>query len=333
MTSEPGRHGRIVTFYSYKGGVGRTMALVNIGWILASNGLRVLVADWDLEAPGLHRYLRPLLIDPELRFTGGILELCQSYAREALRPAAAGEATDDDWLRACARPAPYITGTDLSFPGGGRLDLMPAGRQNVTYSAAISSFNWHHFYEVLGGGTFLQALREELIAAYDYVLIDSRSGSSDTATMCTVVLPDVLLACFVLNQQSMRGTADAAFTVNRAAPRPVHVLPVPMRVEAVETERLEAARDFARAHFGPCLAWLPEESHHRYWGDVEIPYRPYYAYEEIPAVVADRPDQPHTLLAAFERLTGWLTTGLVRSVPPLPAAERHRLRQAYARAD
>jgi cellulose biosynthesis protein BcsQ len=37
--------GKIVTFYSFKGGTGRTMALANIAWILASNGLKVLVVD------------------------------------------------------------------------------------------------------------------------------------------------------------------------------------------------------------------------------------------------------------------------------------------------
>ena len=47
------RKGRIITFYSYKGGTGRTMALANVGWILASSGKRVLLVDWDLEAPGL----------------------------------------------------------------------------------------------------------------------------------------------------------------------------------------------------------------------------------------------------------------------------------------
>jgi MinD-like ATPase involved in chromosome partitioning or flagellar assembly len=30
--------GQIVTFYSYKGGAGRSMALANMSWILASNG-------------------------------------------------------------------------------------------------------------------------------------------------------------------------------------------------------------------------------------------------------------------------------------------------------
>ena len=50
------RNGKIVTFYSYKGGTGRSMALANVGWVLASSGKRVLAIDWDLEAPGLERY-------------------------------------------------------------------------------------------------------------------------------------------------------------------------------------------------------------------------------------------------------------------------------------
>src|ERR1039458_6701404 len=47
-----------VTFYSFKGGVGRSMALINTAGILAGRGFRVLVMDLDLEAPGLS-YLNP----------------------------------------------------------------------------------------------------------------------------------------------------------------------------------------------------------------------------------------------------------------------------------
>src|SRR5437773_2282825 len=46
----------VVTFYSFKGGVGRTMALVNVGAYLASSGRRVLLVDFDLEAPSLPTY-------------------------------------------------------------------------------------------------------------------------------------------------------------------------------------------------------------------------------------------------------------------------------------
>ena len=61
MADENIVNGKIVTFYSYKGGTGRTMALANVGWILASAGLKVLVVDWDLDSPGLHRYFHPFV--------------------------------------------------------------------------------------------------------------------------------------------------------------------------------------------------------------------------------------------------------------------------------
>ena len=46
----------VTTFYSYKGGVGRTMALANVAALLAEIGRRVLVVDFDLEAPGVPSY-------------------------------------------------------------------------------------------------------------------------------------------------------------------------------------------------------------------------------------------------------------------------------------
>src|SRR5688572_14491351 len=43
-----------VTFYSYKGGVGRSLLVANCALYLAQLGLRVVALDLDLEAPGLH---------------------------------------------------------------------------------------------------------------------------------------------------------------------------------------------------------------------------------------------------------------------------------------
>ncbi len=74
-----GRDGRIVTFYSYKGGTGRTMALANVCWILAANGKRVLAMDWDLEAPGLHRFFHPFLDPGVLDATTGVIDMIGDY--------------------------------------------------------------------------------------------------------------------------------------------------------------------------------------------------------------------------------------------------------------
>jgi len=56
--------GQVITFYSYKGGTGRSMALANVASLLAQrqvDGKDVLMVDWDLEAPGLHRFFRDRL--------------------------------------------------------------------------------------------------------------------------------------------------------------------------------------------------------------------------------------------------------------------------------
>src|SRR5258708_19414975 len=72
--------GRIITFYSYKGGTGRTMALANVAWILAANGHKVLAVDWDLEGPGLHRFVHPFLDTSALESNPGVIELINKYS-------------------------------------------------------------------------------------------------------------------------------------------------------------------------------------------------------------------------------------------------------------
>src|SRR5258707_2695638 len=80
-------NGCIMTFYSYKGGTGRSMALANFAWMLAASGKRVLAIDWDLEAPGLHRYFRPFLADPDLFETDGLIDMFWDLTVSASRTA------------------------------------------------------------------------------------------------------------------------------------------------------------------------------------------------------------------------------------------------------
>src|SRR6476659_4458719 len=88
--------GKIITFYSYKGGTGRSMALANIAWILASNGKRVLCVDWDLEAPGLHRYFAPFLIDSELFSSDGLIDLVWTVSQRSMTPIASTANTEPE---------------------------------------------------------------------------------------------------------------------------------------------------------------------------------------------------------------------------------------------
>lgn len=310
----------IITFYSYKGGTGRSMSLANTAWILASNGCRVLVVDWDLEAPGLHRFFHPFLPDAEVRSSPGLIDFMWEFAMAALDPQVTAE---PEWHNAFAHIRPYAMSIEYRFPGDGAIDLVPAGRQDHLYSTQVTSFDWNNFYEKLGGGGFLQAVKRNMRKHYDYVLIDSRTGVGDISGICTVQMPDTLVSCFTLSTQAIDGAAAVATSVQRQRRGDqLRIFPVPMRVEDGEQDKLEASRDYARLKFDRFLWHVPEPE--RYWGEVEMPYKSFYAYEEILATIGDRPQQLNTILAATERITGYLTGHQVIELDAVPSEQERR---------
>lgn len=321
--------GQIVTFYSFKGGTGRTMALANVAWIMAANGKRVLAVDWDLESPGLHHYFRPFLTDPQLRHSRGVIDVIRDFAASVIDPGT--PADGPQWYRHYADVEREAVSLNWRFPNRGSLDLLPAGVQDPAYSQRVSTFDWRNFYERLNGETFLRAMRESMRQHYDYVLIDSRTGLSDSAGICTVIMPDTVIDCFTLNDQSIDGAAAVAEAIrNQRRDNTVRILPVPMRVEAAEQFKLEAGRDYARYRFSSYLDATAEEVD-AYWGDIEIPYKPFFAYEEILAVFGERSRQEYSLLSSFERLSGVITGNAVRELPAIDERERRRRLAQYER--
>src|SRR5688572_15150308 len=196
--------GKIITFYSYKGGTGRSMALANVAWILASRGKRVLTLDWDLEAPGLHHYFHPFLSDEYLISCEGLIDFVHRFFDAAATP----DGHQDDWYKPYANILRYAASLQYEhFEKSGTLDFISAGRLGSSYSTRVNSFNWSAFYDKLGGGKLLEEAKERMRLEYDYVLIDSRTGVSDTSGICTVQLPEILVVCFTLNNQSIEGAA------------------------------------------------------------------------------------------------------------------------------
>jgi tetratricopeptide (TPR) repeat protein len=321
--------GKIATFYSYKGGAGRTMALANVAWILASNGLKVLVVDWDLDSPGLHKYFHPFLDREKITVTPGVIELINEYAWAAI----SDEDRPGDWHLPYAQILRHAISVNWQhFPDGGTLDFVSAGRQNRDYASAVASVDWDNFYDRLGGGQFFDALRANMKAHYDYTLIDSRTGLSDIADICTVTMPDTLVDCFTLSDQSIDGASAVARNVDqRYHDRNIRILPVPMRIDDAEKEKLDAGRGLARAKFDHFPRGMTEEEGAAYWTQVEIPYKAFYAYEESLAAFGDSPGSPGSLLASFERLTAMISEGRVTVLPPMDEGTRLQYRDAFTR--
>jgi hypothetical protein len=285
--------GRITTFYSYKGGTGRSMMLANFAWILATSGKRVLAIDWDLEAPGLHRYFRPFLVDPEMFETDGLIDAFWALAASALTspPSSTKGDTNGGGPEVAEVLEDATRRLDYEFGKTGYIDFIGAGRQGGTYSERVNSFDWKRFYE-FGGAAFLTMAKDYMRRRYDWVLIDSRTGVSDTSGICTIQMPSTVVACFTLNRQSIEGVAAILRSI-RAYRSPsvngaeVGIFPVATRIENAEQERLEAARRYARTELAEFLPTAMKANPREYWDSMEISYRPAYAFEEILSVFGD----------------------------------------------
>jgi len=330
----PKTPGTIITFYSYKGGTGRTMALANFAWVLASNDKNVLLIDWDLEAPGLHRYLRPFLVDPELQSTRGLIDFVWDLAAKKMTPAGDNMSPPSETNPVSLED--YAVGLDWNFAGEGSIAFVPAGRQDEDYPQRVNTFDWDNFYERLGGGKLLHATGEQLRRDYDYILIDSRIGVSDTSGICTVQMPDLLVIGFTLNHQSMRGAAAVAASVQKQRELDFRIYPVPTRLENAETDKLESAMFFGKRMFAPFLSHVqPDQKgidlrqQETYWADVSTPYRTFYAFEEAPAAFKDQPGRHDTILASIERLSRWITNGEVSTLKPVDEARCQAVITAY----
>ena len=324
--------GRIITFYSYKGGTGRTMALANVAWILATRGKRVLTIDWDLEAPGLHRYFAPFIEDKEIVNSPVLIDFLNDFVEGARTHSAS---TSKGWFESYAHLTRYASSLNWDFLGTGTVDFVPAGRQGPSYGISVTTFNWGEFHEKLGGGVFLEAVKRNLRAEYDYILIDSRTGISDASGICTIQMPDDLVVCFTLNGQSIKGAsaiAESAFQQRFTPARApgIRVWPVPTRVELAERDRLERARAEMRTRFQKFLHHLAAKDRHEYWGSVEVLYQPYFAYEEVLAVLAERRQQTGSLLQAFEQLTSYLTDRTVTLLGDIDEERRRIAVSPYA---
>ena len=187
----------VSTFYSFKGGVGRTMALVNTAVELAQRGRKVLAVDFDLEAPGLDTF--DVLRSPSA--SSGLVDFVSEYL-------ATGEAPDIERF------------VDRSATVDG-LWIMPSGSQQ-RYAASFGEIDWNDLYEQHSGYLLFEDLKEQWrkVNQPDYVLIDSRTGHTDTCGICTRQLPDAVTLLFFPNEQNLRGLAKVVSDIRAEGDSP-----------------------------------------------------------------------------------------------------------------
>lgn len=185
-----------VTFYSFKGGVGRTLALVNVASELARLGRKILIVDFDIEAPGLTSFE----FAEHAANSPGIVDYVCDYLKTRQSPDVS------NYLTECVLPVESAE-CELPTEGAPKIWLMPAGRQDEAYESKLSQINWDDLYRYKSGYLMIEDLKEQWRSALapDYVFVDSRTGHTDVSGICTRQIPDVTVMLFFPNSQNLAG--------------------------------------------------------------------------------------------------------------------------------
>ena len=277
-----------IAFYSYKGGVGRTLALANCARALAAGGRRVAVLDLDLEAPGLEHFdtLRPR---DEPRRRGA-----------DRRPPLSGFA---EYIAACRDAGPPEHLADYCHRCAGLPDdkddgevwLMPAGRRGSPAYQAVLALDWERFYREEDGYRLVENLRGHLVEELkpDYVLLDARTGLTELGGIATHQLADLVVLLFNLNRQNIEGIRWVHDSLRRVPRSPRLLLaasPIPA-MPAGKGSPFEERMRYVRTHLTSARnADRP----------IVIPYQPVLAWEE--RILVDSRDDPFDYDVPYRRL-------------------------------
>ncbi len=262
---------RFITFYSYKGGVGRTLALANCAWIAATEGKKVVIIDFDLEAPGIPSIIPfKSLIQKHLeddKKCGGLFNMILDYKATQVTPSMA------DF---------YATeAINKEFSSGGEIRIIPAGREDDEYKRELQSFNWRTFWEEESGREFFHRLKQNIVYQFenpDIVLIDSRTGLTDCSSICTHILPDTVVVITGMNDQNIMGCKDVIegiknYSLERKNSRS-ELQQIGIITVAGHVPSSEKTKDMLKERFKRVRIVLGREI------DVILPYEPVLSLEE-----------------------------------------------------
>lgn len=221
---------RIVAFYSFKGGVGRTTSLLNVAYWLAVRGRKVVLADWDLHAPGLSlmELMRNEAGDVP---TAGVLDWLvplrhESHEPQVERPsvsdlivvpklAISAQSRDDDPDPESEHPR--MTGEILFIPAGD-LSHGPASFANRIKAAGLSDLkSYFQNVDPADDRFVFKVFCEELRSAYlpwrqassvgepDYLLVDCRTGLTEVGDLLLGEATDFNVVVYAHDPQNLRG--------------------------------------------------------------------------------------------------------------------------------
>jgi len=198
---------KTISFYSYKGGVGRSLALTYTARYLVKRNIRVCILDIDLEAPGIV-YKFPEVSD-QIFSRFGVVDYINFCTKESVVPDNIEEY--------------FSTVPQKGIKQYGYIKIMSAGKGIDTgeYWDNLSEINWKELFprnkenkddnekQISEGVVIFEALKNQIEKQLnpDYLLIDSRSGVTVMSITCNSVIPDNVVMFLANNNENFYGSA------------------------------------------------------------------------------------------------------------------------------
>jgi len=183
----------VVTFYSYKGGVGRTTALITFANYYAyHHKKKIVILDFDFEAPGFTNYFDFSL--DALENKNGVLEYILDKEASKEKP---------DLLRN------YVIEVSKEYSGDGSIYVMPSGnlfgKENLkSYIEALARVDINSTDTITNQILGLINDIDESIKP-DVILIDSRTGFNDVFGFLINRISNTIVGLFEGNKQTEPG--------------------------------------------------------------------------------------------------------------------------------
>ncbi len=222
----------IVAFYSFKGGVGRTVALSSVALLLAQSGRKVVVADLDIEAPGVAPFLMcqtPLKDD-------GVVDYLVEWQLTQTRPS-----TLDSFVSIQTEPS-LVNSTPIR--------VIASGKVNSAFVEKVARLDFDAY--LTSKKNPMSELLEQIADEHtpDFILLDVRSGLHDLGGLSLNVLSHLNVVFSRDSEQAWSGmeTVLSILGEHRAANQSAELLVVHSMVPPKDRDKDAHERFVARSY-------------------------------------------------------------------------------------
>ncbi|MDY2735517.1 KGGVGR-motif variant AAA ATPase [Intestinibacter sp.] len=181
----------VISFYSYKGGVGRTLALIHTAYLLAQRGKNVLMLDLDIEAPSMQNIFKSEIEEIDY----GLIDYLYNKMYE--KGTNKKVTIPDIYVKVDGSKDENISGN---------LYVVPSGKLNTEYIYKLSKIQPN----LVSRNNYISDLIKDLESKQelnlDFVLVDSRTGINDWGGLSLIDVSDRVIFFVYPNEENMEGS-------------------------------------------------------------------------------------------------------------------------------